>query len=234
MTEKAARARWEIDFARLPKGQRDANDQDGNPSGKEICLQLWKAYTSTAQHNAFELIRAKVGGCIVCRLLTVEASSSLSSTSFLNCCLQTSDPVRVQSSANGRTSKVWVLWVPGVVEEQSDINYTNNSVEHENVLEAKAPTQRTVQQFKEKRDLMWEDESSFFASFSGVSGKPVPGSFDTSQAKRSTANALGNKKGKQQALAGGLGSGGASDVRSIALEAAKLKSAPKSVKDCIH
>lgn len=131
-----------------------------------------------------------------------------------------------------------MLWVPGVIEEQNEINFADNAVQNENVIEVKTPTQRAIQQLKEKRQLLWEDDASFFSGTlpqTGMPGQPSGSGRGGGRHHDAGGPTPGNTRNNKSASGArpGPGRGGANEdtSRSIALEAAKLKSTTRSVKD---
>ena len=135
--------------------------------------------------------------------------------------------------------KVWVLWVPNVIEQRNDVSFTENSVQHENVQEAKAPTQRVIQQFRERREVMLEDDESFFSTkLPGVQSSDGAANQGLRLGRGgSGTGGTGNTKAVRPSAKSGAATRASTNntdsSRGIALEASKLKSASKTVKDII-
>ena len=58
--------------------------------------------------------------------------------------------------------EVWVLWVPNVHEEKREIRYADDSVTHQNSFKEKALTERKIQEFRERKETLLQDEDNFF------------------------------------------------------------------------
>ena len=124
-------------------------------------------------------------------------------------------------------AKVWVLWVP-LEDEKVTTQYSDRAVAHESSIEEKNPTERKIQEYKEKRDQLWdwEDEQPAVTG-SGAGG----GSKLSAGCKRSVAAAggevpaVGNRKHAKQMKTGPPHAA----QSNVTLEAAKYKAA--TIKD---
>ena len=99
-----------------------------------------------------------------------QCPSETFSLSISNC-----DSRRVEASQCNRFilfAKVWVLWVPQE-DEKVSTDYSDRAVAHESSLQEKNPTERKIQEYKEKRDQLWdwEDEQPAISGTSTSTGK---------------------------------------------------------------
>ena len=106
-----------------------------------------------------------------------------------------------------------MLWVPGVLEEKSEVKYQDDGVQHSVSLEERNPTERKIQEFKE----MMMDEECCFQVGEGGKQNAMPGPVNT----KSAGSKAKSKASARSRIAGTPTSG--SGV-SIAVEAAKFKS----------
>ena len=61
-------------------------------------------------------------------------------------------------------AQVWIMWVE-TSEVKESVGYVDSQVSLDSMVEQKAPTQRQVQELREKMDSMWgEDEISIVAT----------------------------------------------------------------------
>ena len=124
-------------------------------------------------------------------------------------------------------AKVWVLWVP-LEDEKVTTQYSDRAVAHESSIEEKNPTERKIQESKEKRDQLWdwEDEQpAVTGSGAGGGSKLSAGCKRSVAAAGGEAPAVGNRKHAQQMKTGPP----LAAQSNVTLEAAKYKAA--TIKD---
>lgn len=114
---------------------------------------------------------------------------------------------------------MWILWVP-VLEKKISKDFHDSKVSHEKVLEEKAPTERKLQEHKEKMmTMMCEEEESFLQVHAVRAAAPPTGAGSAPSSKRSA-------KGKAAPKARAGDPGG----KNVVLEAARFKAS--TIKDC--
>ena len=117
-----------------------------------------------------------------------------------------------------------MLWVPQE-DEKVSTDYSDRAVAHESSLQEKNPTERKIQEYKEKRDQLWdwEDEQPAILGTSTSTGKRAAPAVGES----GTVNTVGNRKSqaKQMKRAPAI----MPSHCNVTLEAAKYKAA--TIKD---
>lgn len=139
-------------------------------------------------------------------------------------------------------TQVWVLWVP-CSEEQSELSYTDNSVQVSATKEQKAPTERQMQNMMESAQATWENEDSLLFSKALCAPSELPGSTCEGSAfgnlLSTPAAAPPNRKGRKGGGGGaGKPAGGQSQsdnrmtMPNMVVESMKFKKS--TVKDAGH
>lgn len=159
LSATAAQKRWQKEFNTLEKEQRMSVDEDGNEAGlanrqQSLCNLLF---------FCFAVLHAG-------KPVSVSFRNFQSFNSISIC-----DSRRVEASQCNRfilLAKVWVLWVP-LEDEKVTTDYSDRAVAHESSLQEKTPTERKIQEYKEKRDQLWdwEDEHPAISGTSTSTGK---------------------------------------------------------------
>ena len=119
-----------------------------------------------------------------------------------------------------------MLWVP-VEDEKVTTEYSDRAVAHESSIEEKNPTERKIQEYKEKRDELWdwEDEQPAIAGSVTGGGPKVSAGSKRPAASGGEAPAAGNRKQAKQIKKGP----NLAAQSNVTLEAAKYKAA--TIKD---